>query len=212
MPTLYKARHSAADSFDPFTDLLFNTLLGFVFMFVVAYLLINPQAKSGAVETKAEFIVTATWPDNHPDDVDLYLQDPADNVVWYHSKEAGLIHLDRDDRGNYRDTIVINGEQIQNPLNQETATVRGIVPGEYVVNIYHFVATSTDPVPVSVKVEKINPRVQVVSYDTVELDHRGQEETIVRFTVGDDGEVTRIGHEPKSLTRSVRKPSAGNSL
>ena len=38
-----------------FTDLLFNALLGFVVMFVIAFLLINPVAKTGAVDNKAEF-------------------------------------------------------------------------------------------------------------------------------------------------------------
>ena len=37
-----------------FTDLLFNALLGFVVMFVIAFLLINPVAETGAVDNKAE--------------------------------------------------------------------------------------------------------------------------------------------------------------
>ena len=41
-------------------------------------------------------------------------------------------------------------ERIENPLNQENATLRGIVPGEYVVNVYHYVANGIDPVPVTV--------------------------------------------------------------
>ena len=46
-----------------FTDLLFNALLGFVVMFVLAFLLINPIAKSGAIDPKAEFLITLTWPE-----------------------------------------------------------------------------------------------------------------------------------------------------
>ncbi len=33
---------------DPFTDLLFNALLGFTFLFLVAIMFMNPEAKSGA--------------------------------------------------------------------------------------------------------------------------------------------------------------------
>ena len=120
-------------TFVPFTDILFNVLLGLVFMVFTAFSLINPTAKTGIVDLKAELLITVTWPDNDPNDMDLYVEDSAGNIVWYHSKEAGLMHLDRDDRGNYRDTITVNGKQIQNPLNQETVTIRGIVPGEYVV-------------------------------------------------------------------------------
>jgi hypothetical protein len=180
-------------------------------MFVIAYMLINPQAKSGAVDIKAEYIITVNWPDSHPDDIDTYVEDPAGNIAWYHSKEAGLVHLDRDDRGAYRDTILINGRKIENPLNQETVTIRGIVPGEYVVNIFHYVANSTDPVPVSVKVERLNPIAKVIYYGTTDLDHRGQEETVLRFTLDDEGNASSINSRFKSLTRGVRKPAAGNA-
>lgn len=209
--SLYQSEFDRAEEFDPFTDLLFNALLGFIFMFVVAILLINPDAKSGKVDVIAEFIITVNWPDGHPDDIDLYVEDPTGNIAWYHSKEAGLVHLDRDDRGLYRDTIVVSGETITNPLNQETVTIRGIVPGEYVVNVFHYVANSTEPVPVRVKVEKVNPDLQVIYYGTVELDHKGQEETAVRFVVDPEGQVTDVNTRAKSLTRAVRKPSAGNA-
>ncbi len=60
----------------------------------------------------------------------------------------------------------------------------------------------------SVKVEKINPTVEVIYYDTINLDHAGQEATAVRFRVADDGSVTDVNRRPKSLiqlTRSVRR-------
>jgi hypothetical protein len=194
-------------TFVPFTDILFNVVMGFAFMVFIAFALIRPEAQT-AVEVKAEMIMNVSWPDEHPDDIDMYVEDPAGNIVWYHSKEAGFLSLERDDRGNYRDTVVVNGERILNPLNQETVTLRGIVPGEYVLNIYHYVANSTDPVPVTVKVEKINPRLEVIYYDTIELDHRGQEETAVRFTLDAEGNVSDVNDRYKSLVQGVRK--AGN--
>jgi hypothetical protein len=54
-----------------FTDLLFNALLDFVVMFLLAFLLINPVAKSGAIDSKAEFLITLSWPDGRLEDVDL---------------------------------------------------------------------------------------------------------------------------------------------
>lgn len=199
-------------TFVPFTDILFNVLLGFAFMVFTAFSLINPTAKTGAVDLKAEMLITMNWPDNDPDDMDLYVADPAGNIVWYHSKEAGLMHLDRDDRGNYRDTITVNGRTIQNPLNQEMVTIRGIVPGEYIINVYDFLATSAAKVPVSVKVEKLNPTATVLFYGTIEFDHKGQEETFVRFTLDAEGQVSDLNTRPKSLVRAVRTPAAGNAL
>ena len=190
---------------DAFTDLLFNVLLGFAFMFFIAFILIKPEDASGKIDTNAEFLITVTWPDEHPDDIDTYVEDPAGNLVWYHGREAGLMHLDRDDRGNYRDTIVINGEPITNPLNQETVSVRGVVAGEYVVNIFHYSATTAEQVPVTVKVEKLNPIVTVLYYDTIQLDHTGQEETAVRFVIRNDGTIVDVNTRAKSLVKLSRK-------
>ena len=191
--------------FDAFTDLLFNALLGFAFMFFIAFILIKPEDATGKIDTNAEFLITVTWPDEHPDDVDTYVEDPAGNMVWYHGREAGLMHLDRDDRGNYRDSIIIDGKSISNPLNQETVSLRGIVDGEYVVNIFHYSATTPEPVPVSVKVEKLNPIVSVIYYDTIQLDHTGHEETAVRFVVDRNGAIADVSTREKSLVNMSRK-------
>ncbi|MDA1132425.1 MAG: hypothetical protein O2905_04275 [Proteobacteria bacterium] len=198
-PNGFFAEH---EQFDVFTDLLFNALLGFVFMFLIAFMLINPISDTGKVDPKAEVLITVTWPDQHPDDIDLYVEDPNGGVVWYHVKESGLMHLDRDDRGNYRDTITVDGQKIQNPLNQETVTVRGIIPGEFVVNVHHYLANSTEDVPVEVKVEKLNPEVTLVFYTTLQLDHKGQELTAVRFTMDNEGGISDVNRRPKTLVRA----------
>ncbi len=198
-------------TFVPFTDMLFNVVIGLAFMVFIAFALINPTAKSGAIEMKAEFLITMNWPDNDVNDMDIYVQDPAGNIVWYHSREAGLMHLDHDDRGSGRERMTVNGRTIQNPLNQEIVTIRGVVPGEYVVNAQEFLANTSDKVPVSVKVEKLNPTASVVYYGTQEFDHKGQEETFVRFTLDADGKVGDVNtNPPVSLVRAVRRPSSGN--
>jgi len=192
-------------TFVPFTDILFNALLGFTVMVFIAFALIKPDAKTGTVDVKAEMIVTVTWPDNSEDDIDAYVEDPAGNIAWYHSKQAGLIHLDRDDRGSFQDTMVVNGERVLNSLNQESVTFRGIIAGEYVVNIYHYLPAGTGDVPVGVKVEKINPQLQVVYYGTHNLNHKGHEVTAVRFTLDAEGAVVDVNDIPKSLVREIRK-------
>ena len=87
-------------------------------------------------------------------------------------------------------------------------SIRGIVAGEYTINVNHYLATTGTPVPVAVKVEKVNPAVEVVHYDTLMLDHTGQERTAVRFRVADNGGILDVNHREKSLiqlTRSVRR-------
>jgi len=189
--------------FDVFTDLLFNSLVAITFMFFIAFAMINPIAETGKIDPKAELLITVNWPDNNPDDVDTYVEDPSGNVVWYHLREAGLMHLDRDDRGMFKDVMIVNGTEIQNPLNQESVSIRGLADGEYVVNIVHYIATGADPLPVSVKVEKLNPVVKVVYYGTVDLGGTGDEKTVVRFTLTGD-EISNVNNRPKSLVALTR--------
>jgi len=184
---------------DPFTDLLFNALLGFTYLFLIAIMFMNPVAKKGIIDPKAEYIITIGWPDNNPDDIDTWVEDPNGNVIWFRNREAGLIHLDRDDRGIVNDTIVINGTEIQNPLNQEMVTIRGIVPGEYVVNLHYYATETNKPVSATVKVAKVNPALEIVYYGDTVLDEKGDEKTAVRFVIDKSGRVDQIRHIFKSL-------------
>ena len=196
MAVLRKRRH---DEIDPFSDLLFNTLLAFVMLFAIALIAMNPKAKTGDIPAKAEFIITVTWPDMNPNDIDTWVQDPGGNNVWFRAREAGMMHLDRDDRGLSNDTIVINGQQVVNPLNQEVVTLRGIAPGEYTVNVFYYDSKNGEPVPVNVSVVKVNPQATVVYYGTVTLNRKGDEATAVRFSLDPQGQVTDVNTLPKTI-------------
>jgi hypothetical protein len=193
---------------DVFTDLLFNTLLGFAFMFAIAFMLISTPEKAGDIESKAEILITIRWADKHPDDVDALVEDPQGGLVWYHNRDTGLMHLDRDDRGVFADNITINGVKVSNPINQETVTVRAAQPGEYVVNLLHYKSNYSEPLPVTVKIEKLNPSVSMVYYGTHQLTGSGDEQTAVRFTLDAQGTVAGTSQRPKKLiTRAVKDKS-----
>jgi hypothetical protein len=184
---------------DPFTDLLFNALLGFTFLFLVAIMFMNPEAKSGIIDPKAEYIITITWEDNSPDDIDTWIEDPEGQLIWFRNPAAGLLHLDRDDRGLINDTITINGEEVYNPLNQEVVTLRGVVPGEYVLNVHYYATETGKPVDTDIRLDKVNPKLEVKYYGTVTLEKKGDEKTALRFKVGRDGDITDINFLPKQL-------------
>ena len=189
---------------DPFYDMLFNMLIAFVFCFIVALLAMNPKAlKAGDIPSKAEFIVNVSWPDNNPDDIDTWVQDPGGNLVWFRARDAGLMHLDRDDRGMQGDVIVIDGREVVNPLNQEVVTIRGIAPGEYTVNVHYFESKDSKPVEVTVSIIKVNPRADVVFYGQLTLAKKGDEATAARFTVLPDGNVTNVNTLAKSLVQKI---------
>src|SRR5436309_7345662 len=192
------------EPFDPLGVMLFKALQVIAFLFFLALLAVSPDSKEGKIDSKAEFIITMDWPDNHTDDLDLFVQDPAGNIAWYRHREAGFLTLDRDDRGGVNDSIIVNGKKIASPIREEIVTVRGIVAGEYTVNISHFQATTGKPVPATVKVQKLNPTTQVIFDDTVLVDHTGDEKTAVRFTLDTAGKVIDVNSRQKSLMETFR--------
>ena len=197
--TSMRQRSGGPSRSDPFTDLLFNTLLGFVLMFFVAILFLNPDEEKAKVDLDAQYVITITWPDNVPDDIDTWIQDPKGQVAWYRNRNAGLVHLDRDDRGMLNDTIMIDGKKVANPLNQEVVAIRGVVPGEYIVNLHYYETETGDPVDVLVRMARINPVYEIVFYDKISLPQKGAEITALRFSLTSGGEVTNINQLQKKL-------------
>tara|TARA_B100000700_G_C15043348_1_gene856521 strand:+ start:2107 stop:2727 length:621 start_codon:yes stop_codon:yes gene_type:complete len=187
------------NSGDAFTDLLFNALLGFAFMFFISFALIQKPVDEGNIESKAEFIISVEWEDYHPDDVDLIVEDPQGNIVYFQNKEDGLMHLDRDDRGTLADRLIIDGVNVENPANQEIITIRGIMAGEYIVNLLHYKANFVVPLKTKVKIEKINPRLEIVYFGDHFLTKTGDELTAVRFFLDEKGNVQDLNFIEKLL-------------
>ena len=120
-----------------FIDLLFNILLGFAFLFIVAFLLIKPEAKKQDFERRAEFVVVMEWDHDMPDDIDLYVQDPTGNTVRFRTPIKNFMHLDKDDLGYSNDVVYnANGKVTKVNINREVVTIRGIIPGEYIINVH----------------------------------------------------------------------------
>ena len=188
-----------------FLDILFNTLVGFVLLFIIAFLLISPVKKKKEIEQKAEYVITVTWPSEFGDDVDSWLEDPTGKVMYFRKKEVGLMHMDRDDLGNLNDRQHVPGIGVVNyPYNREITTIRGIMPGEYVFNIHLYRKEHEDkPIPVTVILEKLNPRVKLLYSKVMILTDYWEEKTIIRFVLDVDGEVTESYFIYKPLVENI---------
>ncbi len=195
--------------FDPITAVLFKMIQALTFFFVLAVMFMNPVSKKGLIDPKAEYIITVSWEDDNPNDVDTWVEEPDGNLVWFRNKEAGLIHLDRDDRGNVNDVLSVNGQKIHNPLNQEVVTVRGTIVGEYVINVQYYASEDQQPIDVTVRVDKVNPQLEVVWYGTLTLSKAGEERTAVRFTIQPDGSIANVNQIQKNLTERVLERTEG---
>ena len=186
--------------FDPFTDLLFNILLAFTFLFFITILFINPITKFGNINMKAEYIITVDWEDSLPDDIDLWVKDPNGEVVSYLKKDAGWLHLDRDDQGIINDKVTIDGKEVTYPINREVVTLRGIIPGTYTVNLYMYDNKSMEPVNAKITIEKVNPTLKLVFFDNVVMKSKDVELTILKFRLDSSGNFTSILSDNETLT------------
>ncbi|PWQ99129.1 hypothetical protein [Leucothrix pacifica] len=189
---------------DPFIDLLFNTLLGFSFLFLISLVFINPDEDQAKVDKQAEYVITISWDKTLADDIDLWVYAPSGHTVSYLQKEAGWLHLDRDDRGEVNDKLLIDGREVVHAVNEEVVTIRNRLAGEYIVNVYFYAADSKKrpprKIPVKLKIDRINPRFETVYVDQVELTAQDQELTAVRFTLDDEGKAGQFNKLPKQLT------------
>lgn len=191
-------------------DLLFCLLLLFVVQYIIAMIQINPiTKKKDAPEPKAEFLITVTWPDDYADDVDTYVKDPYENLVFFKSREKGLMHLDRDDLGNKNDRILTPNGVVEFKGNREIVTVRSITPGEFVVTVHLYSKGQPgQKVPVTIELTKLNPY-SVVTQNEVVLENKGDEKTAFRFRVNADGDVVEIDHRSAKLAVEVAEEEGG---
>ncbi len=186
-----------------FTDLLFNVLIGFAFLFIIAFILINPVEDTKKIDSKAEFMIMMEWDDDSVYDIDLWMQDPLKNIAGFPNKEAGWLHLDRDDLGQANDIITMfDGETKVVMQNREIMTIRGILAGEYIVNTHFYSAKASPykikPIDVHVTVVKINPYKEVHA-GMVTLKSPGAEQTLIRFKVNKDGDIVSKNKLQKNL-------------
>lgn len=167
-----------------FRDVVMLALVGFVALVVMLLPHLNPPGAKTAddVAPPGNVIVEVRWPDEIDADVDLWVQAPGDVPVGYSNKGGAVFNLLRDDLGKPGD---VTG------LNYETSYSRGIVPGEYTVNLHLYRTLSKAPsvpatVVTSVK-DSGGQKTRQLLASKVRLEHEGEELTVFRFTLSDDG-------------------------
>ena len=198
-----------------FTDLLFNLVIGFVYLFVIAFILINPVAKKGDVIKKAEYMITIEWNHDYNDDIDLWVKDPAGNIVSFLQKSKGLMHLEKDDLGYDNDVYVKDTKKEIIHLNREVLTLRGTLEGEYEVmaHVYNRKFTIRDgkarqdlPGIIEITVIKINPYVETY-FARVPYIETAQTLSLVRFNIAEDH--AYLGHNNNRSDFITKKGTSG---
>jgi hypothetical protein len=163
-------------------DVVLNVSLGLLAMIAILILHINPPTQEDESTPPGNLTVEISWPEGHQADVDLWVKPPEGKAIGYSNRESQIMNLLRDDLGGLRDIT---------PNNMEFAYSRGIMPGEWIVNIHLYnLHGERPPVPVFVMVslKKDGGRTMpLIRKKRIELTHQGQELTVVRFRLDEDG-------------------------
>lgn len=189
---------SDSDAGTVFRDMLFIVLFGFIACVVLLLPYINPPAKAAAksAEPPGNVLVEVRWPDNMAADVDAWVRGPDGNVVGYSAKSGPLFNLLRDDLGTAGDI---------DSLNYETLYSRGILAGEYIINLHLYRDyRQGDRSPFEVEVvlsvkTKANESARPLARATVVMRHQGEELTAIRVRLTADGDLV-----PGSANRVFR--------
>ena len=182
-----------------FRDVIMLALAGFVAMVILLLPHINPPGRAAQENTQppGNVIVEVRWPDELDCDVDLWVEAPGDIPVGYSNKGGVIFNLLRDDLGRRADAT---------GMNYEVSYSRGIVAGEYTVNVHLYRnAAGVFPIPVTVvtsvkKSAKESAR-QVLA-GNIELGREGQELTVYRFKLSEDGDL--VPGSVHSVQRNLR--------
>ena len=136
------------------------------------------------------------WDKEAKGDIDLYVEDPTSKQVSFRYHNHNFMHLDKDDLGAMNDTVVnADGSISTVKINREVVTIRGIIKGEYVINGHYYSLRSYDKInpkkpviTVRVELHKVNPY-SIMWAGEKQFNHKGQEETFLRFRLDKDGNI-----------------------
>ena len=192
-------------------DVCINLVLVFAVLLKLSLLAINVESAESAqkrVKSNALFLIKVVWPGESDDDVDTYVSDPLAHLVFFKRLQDGLMNLDRDDTGSSSNMITLpDGRAVKSAYNEEQVEIRGLIEGEYIVNVHMYRKASSAPTKVIVTLYKVAEGEDVQIHEKVLTLAEQQEKTAFRFTLTKSGEVADINELPTSL---IRRGLAGN--
>jgi hypothetical protein len=193
-------------------DMLSNIALGFIMLFIIALIMMNPITKKHDIPTKNEFMIIMEWQENFSDDIDLWVQYEDERPVGFKNKINGHVTLDRDDLGFSNDYVVVDGRRELVKVNREVINIRGIVPGIYYVSahVYNKSHPPQDgPVKITITVLDVNPYRE--AYDlTLEGTRRGELLRFPAFEIDNEGNIIDVFAHSRQLTTSRQSARPDN--
>jgi len=188
-------------------DVCINLVFVFAVLLKLSLLAMNVQSSESMqkrLKSDALFLIKVAWAGESNDDVDTYVSDPLSHLVSFKRLQDGLMNLNRDDTGSNSNMITLpDGRVVKSAYNEERVEIRGIIEGEYVVNLHMYRKAIRIPTKVIVTLFRVAEGEDVQVHERVlALAEQGQEMTAFRFTLTKSGEVADINELPRSLIRN----------
>lgn len=170
-------------------DLAFGFAGMILLVFIVVVTLISvEQVEENTDENvnQERLVVRAVWDPTRDADVDLHVRAPNDRHVYYGNKSGRVFDLIRDDLGH-------RNEFTKFKTNEEMAETRGLVAGEYLVNV-HYYSDHDRGGPVEVEVvitvqKEPKKRAKPLFEPILVKLSVTQEKTVVRFELTEEGDL-----------------------
>jgi hypothetical protein len=145
-----------------------------------------------SVTTFGQYAVTMT--SKTKDDIDLYVRDPAGDIAWYDSLQAGPLSLEHDDIPGVTDPVSAG--------LHELTVIREAAPGEYVANVQ--VYSGGAPAAVTVQLWDLRGLHKRIVYGrTFTVAGAGQQKTAFRWRLNAAGTYTGHSLLPADLLRQA---------
>lgn len=168
---------------------------------MIVLVLQQGHAKPPHIQTFGKFAATASWAAGSNNDVDLYVRDPEGHICYFAALTTGLMTLSGDDLGTaVSGTATLpDGRTVRSTWNGERTVLRGILPGEYTVNVHLYRKNQAGTERVTIQLWALRGSDVLIKQVIVTLRYDGDEATGFRFTLDAAGHVSNINALPAAL-------------
>ena len=197
----HRRQHSSWQVLADFMTLMFQSVVVVLFC-LLAVSQISAKKSDGDTHPPAEYLITLTWPNDRNVDLDLWVRDPDNDVIYYGAREAKNISLDRDSRGAITNRSTLKDGTVIDSGNREVVSIRAVIPGDYLIAVSYYDGSDAltgrayapnDPataIDAKVTVEKVNPKLAVTADADVHLTRIKEAVNALAIHIASDGAVT----------------------
>lgn len=148
--------------------------------------MLNPPKQDANTKKEAKYLIVIKWQDGSNHDVDLWVQQ-GEQKVGFPNRQTETMALERDDLGP-DDT----GKNIHFiPLNEEIVAIRAFKEGWYTAAAHWYSRRDQGDAPVvRWAIIAVYDHNKIIEQGEVKLTRQGQEVTLIRFYMKENGEIT----------------------